>query len=42
MKADYFYNVELYSNYMHLISYTYREDGVTLSGSNEKFLYRVK
>ena len=42
MKPDYFRQVELYSNFMHLISYTYREDGKTLSGSNEQFLYRVK
>ena len=42
MKPNYFYQVELYSNYMHLISYTYREDGQTLSSSNEQFLYRVK
>ncbi|MBQ3998977.1 MAG: hypothetical protein II644_06515 [Paludibacteraceae bacterium] len=41
LKPDYFRNVELYSNFMHIIHYTYREDG-TLYNSNQQFLYRVK
>ncbi len=42
MNPDYFRQVELYSNFMHIIHYTYREDGVTLYSSNQQFLYRVK
>ena len=42
LKPDYFRNVELYSNFMHITHYTYREDGVTLSSSNQQFYYRVK
>ena len=42
MKPDYFGQVELYSNYMHITHYTYREDGKTFSSTNQQFLYRVK
>ena len=42
LKPDYFRHVELYSNFMHITHYTYREDGVTLSSSNQQFYYRVK
>lgn len=39
MKADYFFNVELKSNYMHLTRYNYNEAG-KITSSNEQFLYR--
>ena len=39
MKADYFFNVELKSNYMHLTRYNYNEAG-KITSSNEQFFYR--
>lgn len=42
MNPDYFRQVELYSNFMHITHITYRDDHITPSGSNEQFLYRVK
>ena len=42
MKPEYFGNVQLYSNYMHLTYYGYSADGQALVSSNQKFLYRVK
>ena len=41
LKADNFRQVELYSNFMHIIHFTYRQDG-TLYSSNQQFLYRMK
>ena len=39
MKADYFANVELKSNYMHLTRYNYNEAG-KITSTNEQFLFR--